>query len=184
MTHRNSPPQGPSVFPWASLSVLILESRELRYVFHLEELFVCHHQQKGRFCWLALWRLRDDDSESHSLVSAVVFLKINNFYSRLMLFLNLQHIFHTFTFFEFVTVHIKAYDFARSPTTSDMIFPQTSSYKFPGTFLLSLGSFEFSKLEVSNFSLMSSRISLKKSSVCISYIKESVSVMSNFAFGP
>jgi len=31
--HKNSPPQGPSVFPWASLSVLILESREQRYVF-------------------------------------------------------------------------------------------------------------------------------------------------------
>jgi len=42
--------QGLSVFPWASLSVLILESLELMYVFDLEELFVCHHQQKGRFC--------------------------------------------------------------------------------------------------------------------------------------
>jgi len=46
--------QGPSAFPWASLSVLILESRELIYVFDLEELLVCHHQQKGRFCSLVL----------------------------------------------------------------------------------------------------------------------------------
>jgi len=41
--------QGPSVLPWASLSVLILESLELMYFVDLEGLFVCHHQQKGRF---------------------------------------------------------------------------------------------------------------------------------------
>ena len=46
--------QGPSVFPWASLSVLILESREQRYFVDLEGLFACHHQQKGRSCSLAL----------------------------------------------------------------------------------------------------------------------------------
>jgi len=37
----------------------------------------------------------------------VFFLKINIVYNRLILFLYLQHIFHTFTFFEFITVHIK-----------------------------------------------------------------------------
>ena len=44
-----------------------------KFLFYCRKFRVCHHQQKGRFCWLALWRLRDNDSESHSLVSAVVF---------------------------------------------------------------------------------------------------------------
>ena len=49
------------------------DAREQRYFVDLEGLFVCHHQQKGRFCWLALWRLRDDDSKSHSSSPAVFF---------------------------------------------------------------------------------------------------------------
>jgi len=57
-------------FVWKSKPA---NAREQMCFVDLEELFVCHHQQKGRFYWLALWRLRDDDSESHSLVSAVVF---------------------------------------------------------------------------------------------------------------
>jgi len=90
---------GPSLSLW--------NDRGQKFLFSCRKFLVCHHQQKGRFCCLALWRLRDEDSESHSLVSAVVFLKINKFYNRLMLFLYLQHIFsHLYIFW----IHHRPYE--------------------------------------------------------------------------
>ena len=69
-----------------------------------------------------------------------------------------------------------------------MLSPPRSPLKIPGTFLLKpviISDVWFcGKFDVSNFYRTSPEMSLKKSSVLISYIIESVSVICNFAFDP
>jgi len=69
-----------------------------------------------------------------------------------------------------------------------MLSPPHSSLKTPGTFLLKPVNIPdgwfCGKFDVWNFSRTSPEMSLKKYSVSISYIKEPVSVISNFAFDP
>ena len=63
-------------FVWKSKPA---NAREQRYFVDLEGLFVCHHQEKGRFCWLSLWRLRDDDSRITFIDLSCCFSPLSNF---------------------------------------------------------------------------------------------------------
>jgi len=46
---------GPSPSLW--------NDRGEKFLFYCHKFLVCHHQQKGRFCWLALWKAHAFHSE-------------------------------------------------------------------------------------------------------------------------